>query len=97
MANPTQRERFEAWYEQQPQQDRLFHAHTLALRAWQAAEAGQQELVEAAIGWWESRRPVVWDQAKHAANPTINCCTQSEDSLARAVATYKARADGGKT
>jgi hypothetical protein len=41
-----------------------------------------------AIHWWMGRRPVGWSDKEHLDNPTINCPTDRERSLALAVAGY---------
>jgi len=41
-----------------------------------------------AIEWWESLRPIGWDLAKHLKSPTINCSTEKERNLARAIASH---------
>ena len=45
-------------------------------------------VADAAIRWWESKRPVGWTQARHLQMPTVNTCidTDVEGKLALAVA-----------
>ena len=40
----------------------------------------------AAYAWWKNRRPLVYSEAEHLRNPTVNTCTDGEARLARAVA-----------
>lgn len=44
-----------------------------------------------AMTWWQSLRPLVWDEAKHLAHPTVNTTTAAEKQLAEAVARWVAR------
>jgi hypothetical protein len=62
------------------------------------AEGGQQprlaiatenDVLRAAIAWWESRRPASYTAADHAANPQINCVSEAEKRLALAIARMK--------
>jgi hypothetical protein len=45
-----------------------------------------ENVEQAAQRWWGSKRPLAWDNAKHTANPTINCTNEWEKALAIAVA-----------
>lgn len=42
-------------------------------------------VVDAAVNWWRSKRPVGWNVWDHTANPTINTTTDRENELAVAV------------
>jgi hypothetical protein len=42
------------------------------------------ELHDAALAWWEGRRPVGWDLREHLSNPAVNT-SMAEAPLARAV------------
>lgn len=43
-------------------------------------------LEAAVLAWWEGRRPVGWIEEDHISQPTVNCTTDEEESLARAAA-----------
>lgn len=51
-----------------------------------ALRKSHAELLEAAAGWWEERRPVHYSQGDHASNATVNCVTDAEDRLANLIA-----------
>jgi len=36
--------------------------------------------------WWRSKRPLMWEDNEHLANPTINCLGESENALAKYIA-----------
>lgn len=42
-------------------------------------------ITEAAINWWERKRPVSWVKEQHFEHPSVNCSTTSETELAVAV------------
>lgn len=47
----------------------------------------QIDALQAALAWWEARRPVGWDLRKHLDNPTVNAhSSEPEKALAAAVA-----------
>lgn len=48
-------------------------------------EAGE-EVIQAALAWWENLRPVGWGLRQHLDNPTINTMSKSECELAKRVA-----------
>ena len=43
-------------------------------------------LYEAALAWWENKRPVGWTPSEHLANPSVNCVGPAERALAAALA-----------
>jgi hypothetical protein len=43
-------------------------------------------VLDAADAWWRMKKPLAYSDAEHAANPVINCCTDSEKALAIAAA-----------
>lgn len=43
-------------------------------------------LVDVAISWWESKRPIRYTEKEHLENYAINCVTKQEMYLAKAVA-----------
>lgn len=45
----------------------------------------QAAALQAALAWWESRRPVGWDLRRHLDNSTVNTCGEAEKLLAAAV------------
>lgn len=47
----------------------------------------QLRVVQAAVKWWESHRPLAFSEQEHLANPTINMCGDlpGQHALARAV------------
>ncbi|QMI49879.1 hypothetical protein [Burkholderia sp. MBR-1] len=45
-----------------------------------------QEVLQAALSWWEGHRPVSFDLRKHLGNPTVNMPTERDKALAQAVA-----------
>jgi len=46
------------------------------------------KLAAAVHVWWKGHRPVAWTEAQHAENPTVNCTTDSEIKLAKALRAY---------
>lgn len=49
----------------------------------------EQAVLEAAVAWWESKRPLKYDLADHLASPGVNASsTERERTLAMAVAAY---------
>ena len=51
-----------------------------------AQRATLQELQQASLIWWETRRPIHWDLRQHLDNPVVNTTTPAERRLAEAVA-----------
>ena len=49
----------------------------------------------AAISWWESKRPVTWSVPEHISTPSVNCVTPWETDLAREVSAMIAEATQG--
>lgn len=47
-----------------------------------------QRVTEAAIKWWERKRPSEWTLKEHLSNPQINTVTDAEGELSKAVAEY---------
>ena len=45
----------------------------------------ERAVVEAAVKWWSGYRPCAWTLDEHLDNPTINCSTDTEHTLATAV------------
>lgn len=45
-----------------------------------------QRLKQAAIKWWEARRPLAFDLSQHLDNPAVNCLDGHDSELAKAVA-----------
>jgi hypothetical protein len=43
-------------------------------------------LKEAALAWWQKRRPAAWNLEQHLASPTEGCSLSSDKALAEAVA-----------
>ena len=44
------------------------------------------KVITAAIKWWKSKRPVVFNEKQHLENPGINCTgSENEKRLAEAV------------
>jgi hypothetical protein len=60
-------------------------AEAASLRA-DLAEA--MTMVNAATAWWEDKRPLDWDVAKHIGCPAVNCSGVVEGNVARAAAEY---------
>ena len=48
-------------------------------------EVLQDHLLKQGMNWWRGKRPVVWDFRKHMKYPVINCVTEKEKNLARAI------------
>lgn len=48
--------------------------------------ADDKSVIDAALGWWESRCPIGWTLAQHLDNPTVNTATLAEEGLALVVA-----------
>lgn len=44
--------------------------------------SGYETVEDAAIAWWEAKRPITWTEEAHLANPCINVSTWSESALA---------------
>ena len=42
-------------------------------------------LFEAAVKWWESKRPNGWALERHLKNPTVNCNGLTERRLAKEI------------
>lgn len=51
-----------------------------------ATSSVDDEVMAAALRWWQMHRPISWNYRKHAENPTVNMTTPSEHRLALAVA-----------
>ena len=45
-------------------------------------------VADAAAVWWTMHRPIQWSVERHLANPTINCATAAEKTLAKFVAEW---------
>lgn len=63
----------------------------------QSKEIGPELLLavaDAAEVWWRSKKPIAWKRRKHFSNPTINCTTENEQALAKAVAARVALCEG---
>lgn len=45
-----------------------------------------ESVINAAIEWWESNRPVNWSLKQHLEHPRVNCSTKAEQELATAIA-----------
>lgn len=43
-------------------------------------------VMECARAWWEDMRPIGWSLDEHLLHPDVNCPTDNESALARAVA-----------
>lgn len=50
--------------------------------------ARQQRVLEAALKWWEGKRPLAWSREEHLKHPEVNTTTMWESVLARACAEY---------
>ena len=48
--------------------------------------AARLHVVLAAVEWWQEKRPAGWDVHRHLAMPTMNCDTDAQVQLAKAVA-----------
>lgn len=46
----------------------------------------QQAVIEAAIEWWESRRPSEWTEDEHVEHPTVSIGYAAGERLAAVVA-----------
>lgn len=44
------------------------------------------ELQQAALSWWEGKRPLGWKLADHLSAPAVNAINPWEEELARTVA-----------
>jgi len=45
-------------------------------------------VVDCAITWWGSKRPLTFSRDDHHSNPTVNCTSDAEKWLARAVSEW---------
>ena len=52
------------------------------------ADATLLKVADAAVVWWTMHRPIQWSVEQHIANPTINCATAAEKTLAKMVAEW---------
>lgn len=52
-------------------------------------KASEKKVIDMAVRWFNSKRPIVFKKKVHYANPTVNLSTDAEKSLARAVVNYK--------
>ena len=43
-------------------------------------------VVQAAVWWWRTKRPMGWTQRQHLANPDVNTTTTAQSHLAYTVA-----------
>lgn len=50
--------------------------------------ADQQAVLDAAVRWWETKRPANFTQEKHLLQPTVKVTTESERQLCFAVADH---------
>jgi hypothetical protein len=57
--------------------------------------ASPVELTDAAIEWFESNRPVDWAEEYHVKYPGVNCNSQADERLAKAVGRHLSRTAGG--
>ena len=48
----------------------------------------EARVIQKALQWWNSRRPLAYDRIKHLAEPRINLSDDAERQLADAVAKY---------
>lgn len=44
------------------------------------------KVITEAVRWFKNKKPINETESQHLLNPTINCVTESEKRLARAVA-----------
>lgn len=49
----------------------------------------ENDLLEAAMAWWESKRPDGWTAERHLGEPLFGCTTEAEEKLARICADWK--------
>jgi hypothetical protein len=47
-----------------------------------------ENIVVAALAWWEGRCPHTWTLEEHLAKPLVNSASPRETELARSVAAY---------
>jgi hypothetical protein len=62
------------------------HSEYCRYRQGKTPELKQRAVQQAAVEWWEGKRPVGWDLLTHLASPAVNTATAAEERLARAVA-----------
>jgi hypothetical protein len=48
----------------------------------------EKAVIDAAIAWWVSRRPLAFGEEDHLENPRVNCSGAEQIAMARAVAKY---------
>jgi hypothetical protein len=48
----------------------------------------EKAVLDSAVAWWVSRRPLAFDEEDHLDNPRVNCSGDEQVALARAVAKY---------
>lgn len=48
----------------------------------------ERRIINAAVRWWERKKPVAWSREQHLAEPLVNTATKIEMSLADVVADY---------
>lgn len=62
------------------------HSEDCRYRLGKPRELKQRAVQQAAVEWWEGKRPVGWDLPAHLASPAVNTATPTEERLARAIA-----------
>ena len=55
------------------------------------SQSVEQPIIEAAIAWWHTRRPLNWTEAQHIARPDVRVTTVPEKVLCFAIADYLRR------
>jgi len=56
----------------------------------------EQRVINAALQWWRSCRPVGWTIRMHLAAPDVNTATHSDANLASVIAALAAHKKGAK-
>jgi hypothetical protein len=41
---------------------------------------------QAAFEWWKAKKPMAWSQVEHVETPCVNCTSERDCTLAKAVA-----------
>lgn len=46
----------------------------------------EASIINRALAWWRSKRPIGWTSEDHLKNPTVNCVDGLEHALAKSAA-----------
>lgn len=70
--------------------DMAFGRHQTGKKASGPDSAVLLAVADAAVAWWQARKPADWSLEQHLADPAINCDGDAERPLAEAAAKWVA-------